>query len=357
MLTYGSDCSGIECPSEALCQLGVEFEHAFASEKHRTARRWIENKWQPRRMDKDVTTRDHSSLPRVDLYVAGCPCVAYSGLNVHAFDMQNPSIRDAIAPLEHCLRYIETKRPRAVVLENLPRMKTRGKVVYDDMINRLNKAGYAVHVKELSPDLYGCPQRRPRLFVVGLYRAKHAFEWPAPVPCKTTCLDAIEPNASDLRPPAWMCKKIDSFEVDRDTPGLFSPNYHSFQLLGRNPRVSTKIYDDYSPALVHKQPGLVWNHLGRLLSAREALWLQGITDPPPLDLTDTQVRRMVGNGMNVTLLTHLFASVLRALGHDCTPPPPLPPLRNLLTARSRRPRCSTRSAPPPTSKRRVRTAA
>ena len=65
-LTYGSDCSGIECPSEALRCLGVEFEHLFASEKYRTARKWIDRKWEPRRMDRDVTTRDHSTVPQVD---------------------------------------------------------------------------------------------------------------------------------------------------------------------------------------------------------------------------------------------------------------------------------------------------
>ena len=295
-------------------------------------------------MDRDVTTRDHSTVPQVDLYVAGCPCVAFSGLNVYPFDTQTRCITEPIATLDHCLRYIETKKPRGVVLENVPRLRTRGKEVYDAMVSRLSEAGYTVHVRELSPDDYGCPQNRPRLFVVALLGgADRAFEWPNPVQLTTTCLDAIDPNASAerLRPPAWMREKIATFDLDRDAHGLFSPNYHAFQLVGRNPRGRVKIYADRSPALVRLQPGLVWNHLERLLSAREALWLQGIVDPPPPDLTDAQVRRLVGNGMNVTLLTHLLASVLRALGHDYTPPPPL---RTLARSAPVRPTTPSQSA-------------
>ena len=117
MLSLGTDCSGIETPSEGLTQLGVPFRHAFASEKQRTARRWLLAKWQPERVDSDVGARDHQSLPSVDLYVAGAPCVEFSGLNVHRFDLDSSRTLKGVAPLRACLAYVAARRPKAVVLE------------------------------------------------------------------------------------------------------------------------------------------------------------------------------------------------------------------------------------------------
>ena len=232
------------------------------------------------------------------------------------------------------------RRPTAVVMENVERLASRGAAVLRDLVERLEAAGYRVHRQVLSPEQYGCPQRRRRLFLVAL-RGARAFAFPPPIPLEASCLDALLPDAEGPAPPPWMERKLAEWDVDRSAVGLWSPNYHGFQARGHNPRAEPKLSTAASPCLVAKQPGLLVNHERRLLRAEEALWLQGFDAPPPLPrLSDAQVRRLAGNAMNVAVLTHLLASVLAALGLPAAVPPPLPPLRDVVRAR-------TRSAPPP----------
>ena len=77
MLRIGTDCSGIEAPIEALKQLGIPFEHKWACEIDRFARRSILANYQPEIIYEDITKRDHSELPDIDIYVCGFPCQSF----------------------------------------------------------------------------------------------------------------------------------------------------------------------------------------------------------------------------------------------------------------------------------------
>ena len=72
-----------------------------------------------------------------------------------------------------------------------------------------------------------------------------------------------------------------------------------------------------------KQPGLYVNHERRMLTGREALWLQGFGEARD-GFSEQQTKRLAGNSMQVDVLGHLLARVLPALGTPCDPPPPLP---------------------------------
>ena len=73
-LRVGTDGSGTEAPVQALQNLGVSFEHVFASDKDKHARATIEANFKPSRISEDVLQRDHLQAPGCDLYVAGFPC-------------------------------------------------------------------------------------------------------------------------------------------------------------------------------------------------------------------------------------------------------------------------------------------
>ena len=62
------------------------------------------------------------------------------------------------------------------------------------------------------------------------------------------------------------------------------------------------LYADVAPTLVAKQPGVVVIPERRLLTGREALWLQGMFEPPPLpNLSDAVVRRLSCNRSDLHL--------------------------------------------------------
>ena len=83
VLRLGTDCSGMEAPCVALRNLGVKFRHTFASDIDQNCIHTILANEAPETLygnahsdtpDGDITRRDHSRTPEVDLYVCGFPC-------------------------------------------------------------------------------------------------------------------------------------------------------------------------------------------------------------------------------------------------------------------------------------------
>merc|ERR1719407_230175 len=83
VLVVGSDCSGMCTESHALDALGVAHVHAFCSEVWEPAIRCVRAMGKrPKVMYRDVTERDVSTVPYVDLYVCGFPCQPNSVMNL-----------------------------------------------------------------------------------------------------------------------------------------------------------------------------------------------------------------------------------------------------------------------------------
>ncbi len=88
------------------------------------------------------------------------------------------------------LKLVETIRPHAVLMENVPDMALGdGFAVLRKMIERLDKAGYEAEARIVDAWRFGVPQHRQRLILVGL-RNGAAFEWPHES-AHTTVRDAI----------------------------------------------------------------------------------------------------------------------------------------------------------------------
>ena len=79
-LRVGTDCSGIEMPLHALKNLSVDFVHKFSSESNKSLKKYILSNFSPLKFYDDVTLRNHSKAPAVDLYIAGFPCQPFSSL-------------------------------------------------------------------------------------------------------------------------------------------------------------------------------------------------------------------------------------------------------------------------------------
>merc|ERR1711908_260442 len=82
-LLVGSDCSGMCTESHALDALGIAHAHTFSSEVWEPAIRCVRAMGRrPKVMYRDVTERDVTSVPYVDLYVCGFPCQPNSVMNL-----------------------------------------------------------------------------------------------------------------------------------------------------------------------------------------------------------------------------------------------------------------------------------
>jgi DNA (cytosine-5)-methyltransferase 1 len=166
MITIGTDCSGIEAPIEALKQLRIPFQHKWACEIDKFARQSILANYEPEILYEDITKRDHSQLPDVDIYVCGFPCQSFSSMG-NKRGTQDPRANIML----HCIDVISQKRPNVFILENVKNFcNVEKKKPFTYLINQLkqlcNDSGeseYFLHYSIYNTKDYGIPHNRERL--------------------------------------------------------------------------------------------------------------------------------------------------------------------------------------------------
>ena len=184
--------------------------HKFVSDTDKHCRAAIRHQYKNRPTDEwpiiyeDVMKVDHSTTPKVDVFGAGPPCQPHSneGLRLGA---QDP--RSQVG--NHVIKYIEVKQPVSFMLENVPQLATgrKSKKYFKKLCNRLSNiideatglAMYDIHQKVLDTAEHGIPQRRKRLYIVGVAKAKKTqpFSWPVtlPMPRADLFLDKLPKKA------------------------------------------------------------------------------------------------------------------------------------------------------------------
>jgi len=145
-----------------------------------------------------------------DIIVAGPPCQGFSLTGTRKFDDKRNQLYLSV------IEAVKKLKPKAFLIENVPGLaRLYNGTVKDEIIKRLNKAGYNVQMKILCAADYGVPQMRTRVFFVGLQKKYGEFDFPKTTHSKgnyVTCEDAI----SDL--PA-LKKEFGSEEADySETP-------------------------------------------------------------------------------------------------------------------------------------------
>ena len=115
--------------------------------------------------------------PDHPLLFNGCaPCQPFSRQRRGAV----PSGDDRIALISHLLRFVERHRPAIVLAENVPGLKEdgAGRRVFERLLRRLRKLGYATNPRVVKSQDYGVPQRRARLVLIASLFGKIAFPTP-----------------------------------------------------------------------------------------------------------------------------------------------------------------------------------
>ena len=78
------------------------------------------------------------------------------------------------------LTVVENLKPPAVLMENVPDLASgENSIIFREIVDALENAGYDVHTRVLPSWQYGVPQHRQRLFIVGVKRGTR-FSWPKP---------------------------------------------------------------------------------------------------------------------------------------------------------------------------------
>ncbi len=112
-----------------------------------------------------------------DIIIGGPPCQGFSSIRPFR-NLTEGDKRNSLP--EQYLLTVAALMPRWIVFENVVGLLSHRKgSVLNDVIDGLRDLGYRVEWKVINAAMFGLPQNRERLFIVGNLFNKE-FEWPAP---------------------------------------------------------------------------------------------------------------------------------------------------------------------------------
>ncbi|MGK7946047.1 MAG: DNA cytosine methyltransferase [Microcystaceae cyanobacterium] len=190
--------------------------------------------------------QDQGFTSEIDLIAGGPPCQGFSQIGKRQLDDPRNSL------IFEYLRIVKDLQPKYFIFENVPGM-TSGKhqQFLKELIEEFEKIGYVVTkpIKILDASLFGAPQKRRRLIILGSRKDVHTVSYP----CETHALsnfNSVGEAISDLEDfPAFLGNDqgINSDEL----------NYQEF-------RKNFDIYPNGCYSLCHTRQveQLVYGHLG-----------------------------------------------------------------------------------------------
>lgn len=134
---------------------------------------------------RDITQVPVDDIPECDIITAGFPCQPFSNAG------NRRGVYDERGELYlECLRIIDSKKPRAVLFENVKGLVSSkhqsGKKLIEVIKEDLEELGYKVNYKILNASNYGVPQNRERMILVALRDdLNKVFEFPQTIEDKS----------------------------------------------------------------------------------------------------------------------------------------------------------------------------
>lgn len=179
----------------ALSRLGAEC--VFASEIDPSLRELYEANFGMRPAG-DILSVPISEIPAHDILCAGSPCQPFS----KAGEQQGLECPKWGNLLGHVLRIARARKPRFLLLENVPNLKRHNSgETWENLERQFQEAGYGIASAYLSPHQFGIPQIRERVFIVGSRNGLSSFRWPVPPEdLQMNLISILDKNPKEARP-------------------------------------------------------------------------------------------------------------------------------------------------------------
>jgi DNA (cytosine-5)-methyltransferase 1 len=234
-----------------------------------------------------------SAIPDSDVILGGFPCQGFSVANTgrRADDSRNELYLEM-------LRIIAKKQPKAFVAENVKGLTYMSKgEVLRRIVADFGEAGYRVKWKLLNAADFGVPQRRERVFIVGIRKDIEAnFEFPKPT---HYCL-----GEGGLE--RWITSSEALSDIsDPDLPNDFLNHTYSKYKLRFNGYIGHRAIDPNLPAPTVTARGdnkggvVVLHHPSneRRMSVRELATIQSFPLDYYFDCNQSAAYRLIGNAV------------------------------------------------------------
>ena len=256
----------------------------------------------------DIRAIESKDIPDHDVLLAGFPCQPFSiiGSRKGFNDTNRGTLFFEIA------RILEAKRPHAFILENVKLLKghNKGKTL-SKILATLRRMGYKTDYRVLNALDFGLPQRRERIWIVGV-RDKVKFAWPkGGMPMKS--LDEVLESNIPARHYA------SSHILERRCAAPVAALSGQTCIWHENKSGHISAYP-FSCAL---RAGASYNYLlvngERRLTTREMLRLQGFPESFKEVCSEFQMRKQAGNSLPVNVAHAVIGSLFDACAWGSTP--------------------------------------
>lgn len=262
----------------------------------------------------DIGFIDADAIPDFDILTAGFPCQPFSvaGNRLGFNDTRGTLFFDI-------MRFIQAKRPKAVLLENVKNLvgHDHGRT-FEIIARSLKQEGYFFTYKVLNTMEYGnLPQNRERIFVVGFSdeATLQNFGFPDPVPLTKTIDDLID-RTQKADDQYYYTGMSQYYPMLKETMHRLDTIYQLRRVYVRENQ------SQVCPTLTanmgtggHNVP-LVLDKFGiRKLTERETLRFQGFPDEfhIPDDMAKSHVYKQAGNSVSVPVVRRIAEKMIAAL--------------------------------------------
>ncbi len=273
-------------------------------------------------------------LGNIEIVVGGPPCQGFS------YAGRRAAIDDRRDHVWHFARLVSEIGPRAFVMENVNGLLVTGQEkrgqLLEDLTSYYERVGYRVTSQILDSSAYMVPQRRKRLFLVGIRDGAFDFPLPASVAVPTVgdaFGDLPEPSgvlvqSYDRAPNGWLQKflRFDSIALHNHTPSKHSSDVRE-KMSKQEP--GTCLYPTWNHSwhrlvLDRPSPAVKENHRApfvhpsepRVTTPRECARLQTFPDWFVFEGTKTAQLIQVGNAVPVLLGFAVASALAASLGAD-----------------------------------------
>lgn len=269
----------------------------------------------------DITQVKTSDIPDHDILVGGFPCQAFSIVG------QRKSLKDPRGQLFYeMIRILKDKKPAAFIAENVKGLMNVDKgETFKLILKEFRKAGYDVTYQLLNAADYGVPQKRERVFIVGVNKElEKPFEFPA-------SSHAEVPTRSQQK---WipLGAVIDSLKP-KNPKYVFSERAHEGLLRANKAfnkgraqdltRPCNTISTHLAKVSLNGTDPVLYNSRTkkyRRFTPREAARIQSFPDNFKFAGNDGNAYRQIGNAIAPVMMWRVFGSVLDTLGDRPTSP-------------------------------------
>ena len=306
--------AGFDTTSSALCVGHCEIDK-FANQSYET----IHDVKKGEYYCSDARNIDTNTMPDFDLLCAGFPCQPFSQAGERkGFDDTRGTLFFEIA------RVVRAKRPKYLLLENVPGLLTHDKGrTFCTILSTLNELGYHVEWQVLDSKDFGVPQTRKRVY---------AFCYIDPR-CAGKVLPIIGTNSSILRQlvkgrqgervyaaDGIACTLTSNGGGFATKTGLYFIDLNLPTKLTETARCIKSRYNAGISNRGGENSGVVAFDTGRIrkLTPTECLRLQGFSEPHIEKLTalqsDAQLYKQAGNSVTVNVIKAIAERIVNLHG-------------------------------------------